>query len=119
MDQEEKIILWRAYRSLCVGKWPEDVLGEMPDFPDQNHVRWNAEEALEEILGKAWISRQWHMEELGRTEQEWLRWYTVGKFRYGKFRHKKRGGVPMALIVATAAIVSAILAFAARLLLGQ
>lgn len=117
MDQEEKIILWRAYRSLCVGKWPEDVLGEMPDFPDQNHVRWNAEEALEEILGKAWISRQHHIEDLGRTEKEWLRWYTVGKFRYGEVRHQKRvGGL---FIAVTTAILAAVLVTAARLLLGQ
>lgn len=119
MTREQRDILWSAYRRLNRGEWPEDVLGEMPGGEDPNHVRWNAEAALEDILGKVWISRQWHMEELGRTEQEWLRWYTVGKFRYGKFRHKKRGGVPMALIVATAAIVSAILAFAVRLLSGQ
>lgn len=119
MTQDEKNILWNAYRRLCRGEWPEDVLGAMPDGEEPNRIRWNAEAALEEILGKAWISRQQHLEELGRTEQEWLRWYTVGKFRYGKVRNRKLDRVPMAIIVVTAAIVSAILAFAVRLLSVQ
>lgn len=89
MTQDEINRLLEAYSRLQAGEWPEDVLGEMPDYPDKRLVRWNAEDAIEEIVGKAAISRYHFVHELGKTEEEWLRWYTVGQFRYSERKQKR------------------------------
>lgn len=36
-----------------------------------------AKKAIESVIGEANASRCWHVYELGRTEEEWLRWYLV------------------------------------------
>lgn len=109
MTLEEENRLLEAYSRLEAGEWPEDVLGEMPDYPDKRLVRWNAQDAIEEIVGKAAISRYHHVHNLKTTKEEWLRWYTVDKFRYGvvsKYRYKNAGVSPVSIgaIVVLAAI---------------
>lgn len=95
MTEQEVDRLLKAYRQLEAGEWPEEVLGDMPDYPDKRLVRWNAEDAIEAIVGDAAISRFHHMKNLGKTEAEWLRWYTVERFRYGEVsrRSYKNAGV--------------------------
>lgn len=114
MNEQEREALWKAYQRLMRGEWPEDVLGELPDNAPSNIARYNAEEAIEDILGGWWISRRQHTEDLGRTEKEWLRWYTVGRFRYGEVRHKEPGvgllaTVIVAILTATLVTVAGVL----------
>lgn len=102
MTEQETERLLQAYRKLEGGEWPEEVLGEMPDYPDKRLVRWNAEEAIEAIVGKVAISRYHHMKNLGHTEAEWLRWYTVDRFRYGEVSrrcYKNAGVSPLAILI--------------------
>lgn len=102
MENEDERI-FQAYQRLQRGEWPKDILGEMPDFPDKALVRWNAEDAIESILGEAAISRYYHEKVLGKSYGEWLRWYTVGRFRYGEFkpRHYRNAyRFPVAILIA-------------------
>ena len=102
MNQEKLYRLWQAYKRLERGEWADDVLGEMPDFADEQIVRWNAMEAIEKIIGDANLTRYHHMDDLGETESEWLRWYTVGRFRYEVFtpRHyRKSSGVILPIVL--------------------
>lgn len=116
MSPGEEHVL-QAYQRLQRGEWPEDVLGKMPDFPDKRLVRWNAEEAIESIVGEAAISRYHHEKVLGKTYEEWLRWYTVGRFRYGEVSrrcYKNAGASPLTIIItvlltAIAIVLSAVL----------
>lgn len=101
--ETETDIIFQAYQRLQKGEWPEDVLGKMPDFPDKSLVRWNAEDAIESILGEATISRCYHEKVLGKSYSEWLRWYTVSRFRYGEFKprhYKNADRFPVAILIA-------------------
>lgn len=111
-NEEERI--FQAYQRLLRGEWPEDILGEMPDFPNKDLVRWNAEDAIESILGEAAISRCYHEKVLGKSRDEWLRWYTVGRFRYGEVSrrsYKNADKFPVSILIAvlSAAISIALL----------
>lgn len=95
-----------AWCQLNEGQWPEDVLGEMPDFPDKQLVRRNAADAIETIVGKATISHYHFIHEFGKSDEEWFRWYTVDRFRYSE--RKQKHTRPVWIISAIAAVLTTI-----------
>lgn len=84
-------VLAEAWCKLNKGEWPEDVLGATPEGVDPAVARMDAEGAIEAILGEPAISHYWHTMELGRTSEEWIQWYTVGRFRRTKRQRRSRG----------------------------
>lgn len=89
-----------AYIRLKCVSWDE-ILGPKPEgfddlpkfskdikrpFRPRQHTRSKydytntAAESIERIIGEANISRFWWAIILGKTEEEWLRWYTVERF---------------------------------------
>lgn len=109
--------LLQAHNRLIHGEWPEDVLGEMPDFHDKKLVTVNAGRAIENIVGEAAISRFYYTKDGSRTEEDWLRWYAVGRFRY-EVRTRVRKQHNQKIILAIVAILAAIAVHIARYLLG-
>lgn len=97
-----------AWCQLNKEQWPEDVLGEMPDGADPATIRHNAMTAIEETIGTSALSHYWHTHELGRTSEEWLRWYTAGRFRYNarKQEHTRRKRLITALAIAALAAIA-------------
>lgn len=74
-----------AYCRLNSWKW-DDLLGPSPDgFSDMSKTEkmkylQPAYKGIESIIGTANTSRCWWIFELGRTEEEWLRWYITEAF---------------------------------------
>ena len=64
-----------AWCRLNCGEW-DDFLGPRPDGIANRDVMG----AIAEIIGKANTSRCWWIFNLGRSETEWVRWYTVDRF---------------------------------------
>lgn len=78
-----------AYCRLISWQWDEIVgpkpegFDEMPESGDKHsrapgtkhYCLYPAYKGIESIIGEANTSRCWWKFELGRTEQEWLRWY--------------------------------------------
>lgn len=87
-----------AWCRLICYKWDE-LIGKKPDgfddLPDTNPKRkpWQkrkpskadyirpAYKAIEEIIGEANCIRCWWLFFLGKTEDEWLRWYVARRIR--------------------------------------
>lgn len=66
-----------AWNRLNKGEW-DSLLGEKPKDYDEDYFR-AIDRAIAEIVGEANISRCWWIYELGKTEEEWFLWYTVGR----------------------------------------
>lgn len=94
---QDKETLADAWLSLNEGKWPES-LGAKPEGFNENRDEYifAAMEGIESIIGAAEISRRHWMKVLGRSEEEWFRWYiTERTFRRqmvlsGKLRMNER-----------------------------
>lgn len=80
-----------VWLALNRGEWDREVLGDVPKGVDPFLVRANAARAIEEIVGAAKIDQIYHTEVLKETTAEWVRWYTVGRFRYEvRVKEKRR-----------------------------
>ena len=75
LDWNERLCL--AWCRLNCGRWDEEVLGEKPDDDEANI---HAMDAIESIVGKAYISRCWDVFSGRKTDAEWFRWYTVDRY---------------------------------------
>lgn len=88
-----------AYCRLNAGEWDE-ILGpkpngfdDLPKYPEdpkwlwqkgklsQADFTWPAMNAIESIIGDANTSRCWWLFQLGKTEEEWFRWYVTERFK--------------------------------------
>lgn len=79
-----------AWCRLNKGEWDEELLGAMPEGVDERTARWNAMDGIEAIIGEANTSMYWNLTEGGKTEEEWLRWYLVGKRTRPEVEREKR-----------------------------
>lgn len=110
-----------AWCKLNLGEWDEEILGPFPDCPDRGFIFRNAQEGIEKIIGEAKVSECWFVFVLGKTKEEWLQWYTTGRFRYEDFKpiYYRRKEPTRKIIVATAiSVVTAIGLVVLQLLLG-
>lgn len=90
MEQGQTDRLGLAWCRLNKGEWDEELLGAMPDGVDEQQARWNAMVGIEEIIGKANVSRYWNLLECGKTDEEWLRWYLMGSRTRPEVEREKR-----------------------------
>lgn len=92
-----------AWERLNRYEWDAGLLGEMPENISKTDACRNAMMAIEAIIGDANISRFHHVFTLGKTEEEWFRWYTVDRYKrheqaQEKKRKRKRIFIPAALV---------------------
>lgn len=99
-------------RHFPVHRWDEEILGPSPQKISVSHAH-----AIQDIIGRAEISRFEKMEVCGWTYDEWFRWYTVERVieeekeesqRYKQIRKENR---ILAVIDILLMIVAAVIAF--------
>ena len=78
-----------AYCRLNGFEW-DDILGPAPNEFDKlpkaqkdDYIK-PAIEAIRSIIGEANCSRCWWMFKLGKSKEEWFRWYVTERFRTSK-----------------------------------
>lgn len=112
-----------AWCKLNMGEWDKDILGAFPDgWPDRDCVLRNAQEGIEKIIGEAKVSECWHVFVLGKTKEEWIKWYTVGRFRYEDFKpsyYKRKDSKRKSIVAIVISVATAIGLVVLRLLLGS
>ena len=77
MDKKTVNRLGLAWVRLNRGEWDE-LFGEKPEDYDLQYFKV-INDAIANLIGEANMSRCWWIYELGRTEEDWFRWYTVGR----------------------------------------
>ena len=98
LNMDERLCL--AWCRLNIGAW-DDLLGDAPE--DFQRLSGRIMESIAQIEGVAFVNRCWNTMALGKTDAEWLRWYTVDRHisreqlskqspkRFRKKRSGKRG----------------------------
>jgi len=62
---------------LSCGEWDEFLGPE----PEEDDYTYSSMRAIEDILGSAECSKYWWLFALGRTEEEWMKWYVRDRIR--------------------------------------